>query len=335
MDYATLLRSAEHGQPPPLTLLHGHDGQLLDDALTAIGRGLFTDASQAVFDREVMDGREVTADAIVRSAATLPVLARRRLVVVRHCQALGAKGAETLAPYCANPNPDACLLLLADELLVATRDRKEHWLLATVPASAIVSLAPRQGRALEEWLRQRAAAEGVEVGDEAARLLVEWVGDDSAALLGEARKAALAGGPDNRTAGVKEVTAVVGERRLHGVFDLTRAVERRQVGAALRTLDALLVDEEPMRVVALLTSEVRTAWTIREWLRRGQTVEQIARTLRRPPGVIQGHAAAATATSGEAVAGKLRRCWDVERRLKSGGDARAELTALVAELCAG
>ena len=31
---------------------------------------------------------------------------------------------------------------------------------------------------------------------------------------------------------------------------------------------------------------------------------------------------------------QLERCWDVERRLKSGGEPRAELTALVAELCA-
>ena len=53
------------------------------------------------------------------------------------------------------------------------------------------------------------------------------------------------------------------------------------------------------------------------------------------PGVIQGYAAAATATSGATAAARLRRCWDVERRLKSGGDARAELAALVAELCAG
>jgi DNA polymerase III delta subunit len=229
-----------------------------------------------------------------------------------------------------------------------------------VPAAAVVALPSRQGRALEDWLRQRAALEGLEITEEAARLLVEWVGDDAAGLLGEARKAALAGGPEPHAVGVKEVAAVVGERRLSGIFDLTRAVERRQPALALKLLETLLAGEEPMRLLALLTTEVRTAWTVREGLRRGQTVEQMARALRRPPGVVQGYAAAAAASVSERGAGsargragseargsdrppdargsgtlawKLRRCWEVERRLKSGGDARAELVALVAELC--
>src|SRR5947208_1484361 len=130
MEYTAFIRSATGGRPPSLTLIHGGDAQLLDDALAAATRGLFPDATQ------------------------------------------------------------------------------------------------------------------ITLGEDAARLLVQWVGDDSAALLGEARKAALAGGARNTTIGVKDVTAVVGEHRVSGVFDLTRAVQRREVGAALRTLDRLLAGEE-------------------------------------------------------------------------------------------
>ena len=159
---------------------------------------LCRDPSAAAFDREVLDGRDATAAAIVQSAMTLPVVAPMRLVAVRHCQALPAKGREVLAEYCARPNPGTCLLLLADEALTAVRDRKEHWLLGAVPSAAVAGLPTRQGVALEQWLRRRAAAEGLTVSEDAARLLVQWVGDDGAALLGEARKAALAGGPQNQ-----------------------------------------------------------------------------------------------------------------------------------------
>jgi DNA polymerase-3 subunit delta len=316
-----------------VALLHGGDGQLLDDALAAVSQGLFPDPGAAAFDREVLDGREVTAGAIAQSALTLPVAAPRRLVAVRHGQALSARGGERLAEYCADPNPACCLLLLADEALTATRDRKDHWLLAAVPAAAVVTLPTRQGGALEPWLRRRAAAEGLTVSEEAARLLVQLVGDDGAALLGEVRKAALAGGPQNHSVGVKEVGAVVGERRVSGVFDLTRAVERRDVGLALRTLESLLATEEPMLLLALLTREARTAWTILEWSRRGQGAEQIARTLRRPVPVVQAFVAAASSGGPPAAVARLRRCWEAERRLKSGGDARAELVALVVALC--
>jgi len=120
-----------------------------------------------------------------------------------------------------------------------------------------------------------------------------------------------------------------------GVFDLTRAVEQRDVAGALVTLDRLLASEEPMLLLTLLARELRRAWTVREWSRRGQAPEQIARMLRVPPRVAEAIVARTRGAAGERLPRQLERCWEVERRLKSGGEPRAELTALVAELCAG
>lgn len=333
MDYTAFLRSVERGTVPPVALLHGGEIQLLDDALAIVTRALFPDPSLAVFDREVFDGREVDGEIVVNAALTLPVQGAARLVVVRRGQALPPKSATALGRYVRDPNPAACLLLLADEPLGPTRERKQpHWLLDVVPPAAVIPLAPRRGRALEEWLRQRAQAEGLTVSEEAAGLLRQWVGEEGAALLGEARKAALAGGPDNRTVGVSEVTAVVGEHRVSGIFDLTRAIERREVGLALRTLERLLTTEDALFVLVTLTREVRAAWMVREWRATGQSVEQIARLLRRPPGAVEALAASAAAASPGVLAANLVRCWQTEWRLKSGGEPRAELAALVAEL---
>jgi DNA polymerase-3 subunit delta len=334
MDYAALLQAAARGQPPPIALVHGPDPQLLDDVLAAATRGLFRDAGEAAMGREVLEGTEVGADEIVRVASTLPFMTAMRLVAVRRSQALAAKGAETLAAYARDPNPSSCLLLLADEPLGASRERRaDHWLLGAVPATAIVGLPAREGRSAEAWLRQRAAAEGLTVSEEAARLLVQWVGDDGASLLGEARKAALAGGADNGAVGVKEVTAVVGEHRLSGVFDLTRAVQRRELGVALRTLDRLLATEEPIRLLALLTADVRATLTVADLAARGQGAEQIARVVRKPAPVVDAIARGPASAPPAVLARRLERCWATERRLKSSGDPRAELTALVLDLC--
>ena len=206
-------------------------------------------------------------------------------------------------------------------------------MLGAIPAAAVVSLATRDARGAEAWLRQRAAAEGLTVSDEAARLLVQWVGEDGATLLGEARKAALAGGHDNRAVGVKEVTAVVGEHRLSGVFDLTRAVQRREAGSALRTLDRLLATEEPMRLLALLTADVRATIIVADLTARGQGAEQIARLVRKPPPVVDAIARGPAAAPAAVLARRLERCWEAELRVKSSGEPHAELTALVLDLC--
>ena len=334
MDYPAFLRQVERGEAPPIALLHGGDSQLLDDALDVATRGLFPDRALAAWGREVFDGRERGVDEIVRSAMTLPLGSGRRLVAVRRAQALAAKGADALTVYAASPNPATCLLLLADEPLRASRERRvDHWLLAGLPATAIGELPTRGSRELAGWLRQRAALEGLTVTDEAARLLVELTGEDTATLLGEARKAALAGGPDNRAVGVKDVGAIVGERRLDAIFDLTRAVERRDLAGALKTLDRLLATEDAPLLLSVLARDVRTAWTALAWRRRGRSVEEIARTLRRPPAVIEA-LTGLTNVPEAFFAWRLRRCWDADRRLKSSGEPRAEMAALVADLCA-
>lgn len=338
MDPTAFLRSIERGQVPPVALVHGADMQLLDDLLAAVSRALFPDPSHTAFDREILDGREVSVDGLVSAALTLPFSAAARLVVARHCQALASKGGEALGQYVASPNPTTVLLLLADESLRASRDRKsDHWLLGVMPAAGptgvVVEPQVRRGRALEEWLRQRAQLDGLTVTEGAARLLVQWVGDDPALLLNEVRKGALAGGPDNRAVGEAEVRAVVGEHRVSGIFDLTRALERRDLALALRTLDGLLTTEEPMLLIAMLTREVRTAWSVQLWRRAGQSTDHIARILRRPPAAIEALLASLGAESSASLSRKLRRCWDVERALKSSGEPRAELALLVSELC--
>jgi DNA polymerase-3 subunit delta len=335
VDYAAFLGAAQRGQPPPLVLLHGADEQLIDDALALVARGLFADASELALGREVLEGDEVSAETVVRSALTLPFMTRRRLVVVRRAQALPARGAEALTAYARDPNPATALLLLASEPLTASRERRsDHWLLGALPAAAVVPLPPRRGRALVDWLKQRAALDGLTVADDAARLLVDWVGEDGARLLGEAHKAALAGGADNRRVGPTEVTAIVGEHAVKDVFTLTNAVERGQLGEALRTLDRLLATTEPLLLLTLLTRNVRVALTVRDLAAAGQSAEQIARAVRPVPvPVVQNIMARVGGPGGAALPRQLERCWQAEWRCKSGGHARAELTALVTELC--
>jgi DNA polymerase III subunit delta len=335
VDYVGLLRDAQRRTVPPVALLHGPEPLLLDDAVRVVSAAIFTDASSGALDREVLDGRETSADAVARSAMTLPFLAPRRLVVVKHAEALSARNNDTLREYLATPSPSACLLLLAEESLRADRTRKtDHWLLQAVPRGSAIELAPLRGPALERALQQRARVDGLEVSDEAARLLVQFVGDDLGLLLGETRKAALAGGPDNRRIGAAEVSAVVGEHRLSDLFDLVRAVERGERGRAQAVLDQLLrAGEEPLRLLGFLCGEVRTMWTVKEGARRGLPTAELARRLRRPPAALDRILARAEALDASDLARRLWRCWQVELAIKTGGRPRAEMAILIADLC--
>jgi DNA polymerase III delta subunit len=330
MDHGAFVKLVERGDLPPVLLLAGPEPLLLDDALARVTRALFPEGADATLSREVLEAREAGAEAIARSALTMPFLAPRRLVAVRGAEGLGPKQAEPLVAYVAAPNPATVLLFLVEQDLPGS-----HWLARAVPAAGVVSLPRPVGRAVVSWLRARAAADGLELGEDAASLLVQLVGDDLTTLCGEVEKAAVAGGAQNRRVTVNEVRAVVGEHRLRHVFDLTRALERRDRAGALAVLGQLLnAGEEPLALLGMIVRETRAVWQASDALRRGRPADEIGRALRRPPAGVAAVMTLAQSTPAEAARRRLELCWDVERRLKSGGAPRAELALLVSELCA-
>lgn len=328
MDYAGFLREVRGDHLPPVALLHGPEPRLLDEALGHVSRALFPDPAVLPLNREVLDADETTVETVVRSALTLPCLATWRLVVVKRAQALAAKGATTLADYLEHPNPSARLVFLSSEPLPAA-----HWLVKALPPAAVIPVPRLTGRSLISWLQDAARAEGYELTEAAAQLLARWTGEDLSTLAGELEKALLFSGP-TRAIGEEEIRQVVGEHRVLRAFELADAVERRQLGPALALLDNLLAaGEEPLAILGALTRQVRATWQAKEWLREGKSVEEIGRLLRRPPFAVEALAASATSLAPADLARALTRCWKAERRLKSGGRPRSELTVLVADLC--
>ena len=88
-----------------------------------------------------------------------------------------------------------------------------------------------------------------------------------------------------------------------------------------------------MRLLALLTADVRATIIVGDLTARGQAAEQIARLVRKPLPVVDAIARGPAAAPAAVLARRLERCWEAELRVKSSGEPHAELTALVLDLC--
>ena len=327
MDVFGFARALAEGRVAPVYLFVGPEALLIREALDQLTRTILPDPGLSDLNRQLFRGGDDSAEVIVEALGGLPFLAERRLVIVRNVEKLPAKDADRLAEYIKRPNPSSCLALVAE-----TADMRRP-LFRAVPESALVEARPLGARTLPVWLRQRARAAGAELTPEAATLLVELAGEETAVLAGELEKAMLYAGEG--PVGVEEVRAVLGVERIRSIFELTNALVRRDVGAAVSMVGKLLtVGEEPLGLLGMVTRELRFIWQVKRWTEDGKSAEEIARLARRPAAVMEATLARAQATPAGELRRGLHRCWQVEARLKSGTPSpRMELERLLYEVC--
>src|SRR5437667_10482823 len=101
-------------------LLHGEEDLLIDQALAVLLDGLMP-AEERDLNLDVLRAGEIALPDLVTRLDTLPLLGRRRVVVVKDADACKPPEQERLAAYLEQGPPPAALILLAQGLDRARR----------------------------------------------------------------------------------------------------------------------------------------------------------------------------------------------------------------------
>lgn len=301
---------------------------------------MLSDPVSASWNREVLYADTAPPEAIVSAGLALPLFGARRLVVLRGLSEAAAKAIERLrvAIEAARTAPGGWPVEGTTVVLVAGELERRAGALRLVGEDALVEVRAPTGRAVVGWLRERARAAGLDLAPQAAEALIALVGEEPSRLAGEIEKAALFAGEDQRIT-EEAVRALAGESRVRQYWELTQALEDGDRVKALAVLDRLLAaGEEPTVLLARIADYARDVWRVQAGLGSRKDARQIAGLLprRRPAFAVERLMARAEAVRPEGLAAAVRRCFDAERKLKSGGaEPRALLTALVADLASG
>ena len=253
----------------PVYYFHGDDDFLKEDAVRQTIAAAVDPATRD-FNLELRRGAELDAQTLDGLLATPPMMADRRLVVVRDVGALKKDGRATLDRYMQRPASDTVLLL------VSPAGAKVDKLL--VERAAAFEFAPLNEERVSRWIAHYAQAElGATVEPDAARLLQAAVGLELQQLSAELDKVvsyvrgerdASGAGADGRDAApvvVDEaaVSAVVGVRRGETLGDLLDAVARQDVRLAGTLVPHVLAQPKASAVtvvMALSTQMLALAW---------------------------------------------------------------------------
>ena len=250
----TLKSALERGTFDRVYLFHGDDDYLKEEKVRAlIDRA--TDAATRDFNLDVRRAPELDAGSLGIALDSLPMMADRRVVVIRDVTTLKKDARTVLARYLERPAADTVLVLVA-----ASGTKPDA---ALADAATAIDFRPLNEADLEKWAAQRASALGAVIEPRAIELLCSATGNDLALLAGEIDKlrSYANGGP----IGESEIEAIVGVRHGETLGDLLEFVAQRNSADAVRVLARVLAQPKTTGVsivMALTTQTLAIAWLL-------------------------------------------------------------------------
>ena len=221
--------------------------QLIDAAIDPTARD---------FNLDFRRSGELDAEALAVLLSTPPMMADRRVVVLRDVGSLKKDPRKVLEDYLGSPAPDLLLLM------TATSGSKADGPLSSM--STALQFDPLAGNRVPEWIARHATrALGVTITEPAIELLQAAVGNDLHQLAGELDKLASYMEGRGQEIGEDAVAAVVGVRRGETQADLLDAVADRSVSRALDLIPHVLAQPKTTAVsvvMALSTQMLAISW---------------------------------------------------------------------------
>jgi len=280
------LAPLREGEAGPLYFVHGKERYLVDRAVELL-RARVLDPRTRDFNYELFYGKEAGASRIAQAARTLPMMAKRRLVLVRDADEMKGDELGALIPYVSDPAPETCLVFVAEKA-----DQRLKFFSAFKKHGVMLKLDPLYERQLPDFVRGEARARGVTLAPDALTMIVDEIGAELGsladaierlALFVAGRDAALGAG-ERKQITAEDVDKVVATTRQRNVFELANAVGAGDRAHALAVLSSMLgARESGVRIVAMLARHLRQLWITSELLERTRDKFEIAGALGIPP----------------------------------------------------
>lgn len=256
-SFKALKAALESGEFEPVYLFHGADDYLKEEKVRAVVARA-TDAATRDFNLETLRGAETDAAALATALDALPMLADRRVVVLRDPGALKKPARERLDRYLKAPSREVLLLL------VAPSTAKAEAALAGHGNVAALDFKPLADADLAKWIDHQArTACGTTITTDAAALLASYGGNDLALLAGELQKLASysGGAPIDASA----VNAITGVRPGHTLGELLDRAAARDTTGAVALVEEVLSQPKQSAVtlvMALAAQVLAIGWGV-------------------------------------------------------------------------
>jgi DNA polymerase-3 subunit delta len=263
--------------PPLVTVLVGSERVLVERAVKALRRFVVGDGPSG-FNDDLFQGQGLSAQSVISASRTLPMMASRRLVLVRNLDAMAAAELEALGAYLQKPSPETFLVLVGEKL-----DGRGKLAKIAREIGAWFEAEPPRQHEIAQIAEREARARGHRLSAQAAEALSDAIGPDLSALDDALERLSLFVGA-GQAIELDHVDRCIAHARIESVWSLVDAVGNRDGKKALTAAASLLGDREPpLKILALVARQLRSVAKMRDALKSGLGPQEAAQKAGVPP----------------------------------------------------
>jgi len=272
--YDDLMKDIDRGQPRPVYFFYGPEELRKEQAVQAL-IGKLVPRELRDFNLDILYGDETDAGQILDRISTLPMMAERRVVLIRDVAALSPSSKKQLPVHLKTACPHACLIMTAGQIDVSKafyRDLRR--------AAQEVTFGFLKKQQIPNWIRERAREYDKSIDPQAIQMLWDGFQSNLVALDNEISKLAIYAAEREQICS-EDVAAVVGELRVHTVFEFCDAVCLRNLPQSMALLTRLMeAGITPFNILWQLRERLKNLVSIGEMSKKNKSPRQIAASQR-------------------------------------------------------
>ncbi|KNZ68835.1 DNA polymerase III subunit delta [Thermincola ferriacetica] len=289
MSYQALMNSLKRKVVLPVYLFWGEETFLLEEVLAKFKYQLIPPDVRD-FNMDVVEGKNVSPEDIVRLATTLPFMSDKRVVIIENADLFKAQKKtgeksdqaksqeELLIEYCKQPLDTTCLIFTSDSV-----DRKKKLFKAVQETGMAVEFTPLKDTELNDWVENRINGMGKNIETEAVDELVAAVGSNLRMLDAELRKLFNYTG-ERKVINREDVLQLVSKTTNLSIFELVDAVGERNSQKAIQLMREMIIyGEPPVRLLFMVAKHFRTLLQAKTLYLTGYAEKQVATQLQIHP----------------------------------------------------
>ena len=264
----------------PVYLISGDEPLQLQEAVAQIRGAAVAEFSERIvlYVERGFDWGELDLQRL-----SMSLFAEKKLIELRLGSGKIGAGSKHLLAWAEAPPEDCLLVIVGDRFERAVL--QSSWYQSLSGLGVAVEVKPINSGALPRWLAGRVSAAGLSAETDALETLAELIEGNLLAAMQEIEKMVLLYG-EGAVLDRQKVLAAVADSARFDLFDLTRALQQRDVAHYLRILAGLKEEGiEATLILWLLAREIRQMAGRRAgWMRRAAGIDRILK------GVDQGNA---------------------------------------------